>query len=299
MDLNKRAMEHLGREQLYGYGAIDESQWQEQATNTNCQKHTNGPNSRENSTSPMPTARTGGFTTRRTSGADDGYIRQKEEWAKEKFLRDRQTKVKVVKPTSLMSFKLLKEAENALLTKQAFNVLGEETLHRLSCVTLNNLGCFYKKLNFSNVALEYFMQVLALEQLLKVDTISLVSTMLNICANLSKQGKHMDALSYSKRSIMYLKREMMEDGFSPKSRGQKSQRVMSANFWTTLQIAYYNMGVEEEYLGKLSDALVSLEKAKLISEMHLQNPNDAMTQIIDKNIQEISQKKAIRDRIHA
>ena len=62
-----------------------------------------------------------------------------------------------------MSFKLLKEAETILLTKQAYNVLGEESLHRLSCVTFNNLGCFYKKLNFSNVALEYFMQVLALE----------------------------------------------------------------------------------------------------------------------------------------
>ena len=186
MDLNKRAMEHLGREQLYGYGTIDETQWQEQAFSS--QRHNGGPASRE--TSPLPTARTGGFTTRRASAADDAYTRQKEEWAKQQYLRDQQTKVKVVKPTSLMSFKLLKEAETILLTKQAYNVLGEESLHRLSCVTLNNLGCFYKKLNFSNVALEYFMQVLALEQLLKVDTISLVSTMLNICANLSKQGKH-------------------------------------------------------------------------------------------------------------
>lgn len=143
----------------------------------------------------------------------------KEEWAKQKYIRERQTKVKIVKPTSLMSFKLLKEAEGILLTKEAYKILGEETLHTLSCVTLNNLGCFYKKLNFNNVALEYFMQVLALEQLLKVDTISLVSTMLNICANLSKQGKHLEGLSYAKRSIMYLKREMMDDLISPKNRG--------------------------------------------------------------------------------
>jgi uncharacterized protein (UPF0218 family) len=81
----------------------------------------------------------------------------KEVWAKQKFIRERKTKVKVVKPTSLMSFKLLKEAEAILLTKEAHRILGEETLHSLSCVTLNNLGCFYKKLNFSNVALEYFM----------------------------------------------------------------------------------------------------------------------------------------------
>lgn len=46
--------------------------------------------------------------------------------------------------------------------------------------------------------------------------------MLNICANLSKQGKHNEALNYSKRSIMYLKREMMDDGLSTKNRGQKT-----------------------------------------------------------------------------
>jgi len=38
----------------------------------------------------------------------------------------------------------------------------------------------------------------------------MVSTMLNICANLSKQGKHGEAMQYAKRSITYLKREMME-----------------------------------------------------------------------------------------
>jgi hypothetical protein len=37
------------------------------------------------------------------------------------------------------------------------------------------------------------------------------------------------------------------------------------------------MGVEEEFLGKLQDALTSLEKAKKISELHLKNPDSAMT----------------------
>ena len=54
----------------------------------------------------------GGETTR-------DYLKLKDEWAKQKFLKERQTKVKVVKPTSLMSFKLLKEAENLLLSKEA------------------------------------------------------------------------------------------------------------------------------------------------------------------------------------
>jgi hypothetical protein len=52
------------------------------------------------------------------------------------------------------------------------------------------------------------------------------------------------------------------------------------------------MGVEEEYLSKFTEALISLEKAKKISQIHLHNPNSAMAQIIDKNIYEIAEKKA-------
>jgi len=55
----------------------------------------------------------------------------------------------------------------------------------LACITLNNLGCFYKKLNFNNVAYKHFMLVLKLENMLQANTTSRVSTMLNICANLS------------------------------------------------------------------------------------------------------------------
>ena len=90
-----------------------------------------------------------------------------------------------------------------LLSDEA-NILGDLTKKNLSCITLNNLGCFYKKLNYDRVALKHFMQVLALETLLNVNTISLVSTMLNICANLSKTNKHMEALTYAKRSITLL-----------------------------------------------------------------------------------------------
>lgn len=45
-------------------------------------------------------------------------------------------------------------------------------------------------MDFNKVALEYFLQVLSLEKILDVEKVSMASTMLNICANLSKQGKH-------------------------------------------------------------------------------------------------------------
>jgi hypothetical protein len=65
MDLNKRAMEHLGKEQLYGYGTIDESQWKEESPERSiCIKNT----------SPLPTFRTE-HNTRRASVADNEYLR--------------------------------------------------------------------------------------------------------------------------------------------------------------------------------------------------------------------------------
>ena len=116
---------------------------------------------------------------------DAEYKRKREVLSREKYARDISTKVKIVKPTQLLSFRLLKEAEQLLLSEEA-NILEDISKKNLSCITLNNLGCFYKKLNYDRVALKHFMQVLALEKLLQVNRISIVSTMLNICANLSK-----------------------------------------------------------------------------------------------------------------
>ena len=95
------------------------------------------------------------------------------------------TKVKIVRPTDLKSYKLLKEAEQILLSDES-QILSEDLQNSLSCLTLNNLGCFYKKLDFNKVALEYFLQVLSLEKILDAEKVSMASTMLNICANLSK-----------------------------------------------------------------------------------------------------------------
>ena len=67
---------------------------------------------------------------------------------------------------------------------------------------------------------------------------------------------------------------------------------MTSNFWTTLQIAYYNMGVEEEYLGKFNEAITSLGKAKKVSEIHLKNLNSNMVTIIEKNISDVARKYA-------
>ena len=89
------------------------------------------------------------FVTSKDEEAE--YVRKREVLSRERFAKDISTKVKVVKPSSLMSFRLLKEAEKILLSEES-SIFDDLTKKNLSCITLNNLGCFYKKLNFDRVA---------------------------------------------------------------------------------------------------------------------------------------------------
>lgn len=86
-------------------------------------------------------------------------------------------------PTALKSYQMLKEAETFLMKE--CDILTADSKNNLACITLNNLGCFYKRLNYNKVALQHFELVLKLEHILKANTVSTVTTMLNICANLS------------------------------------------------------------------------------------------------------------------
>ena len=54
-------------------------------------------------------------TFQTTKEDDQKYMHQRNNWLKECFIKDHSTKVKVVKPTQLRSFRLLKEAEALLL----------------------------------------------------------------------------------------------------------------------------------------------------------------------------------------
>lgn len=45
-------------------------------------------------------------------------------------------------------------------------ILEKKARNNMACITLNNLGCFYKRLNFNKVALQHFELVLELEQAL-------------------------------------------------------------------------------------------------------------------------------------
>ena len=193
-----------------------------------------------------------------------------------------------------------------------YDILTQNTRNNLACITLNNMGCFYKKLNFNKVALQHFELVLKLENSLGADTVSKVETMLNICANLSNQNKHKDALKITQKCLTCLENELQlareneitqnsgrnappeRKGTRQEANFLKKQNLktnLSSNFWSTLQITHFNMAVELEHLGRLGEAITAFKKAREISKsMNL--PNLDLMKVIDRSIEEIVKKLA-------
>ena len=73
---------------------------------------------------------------------------------------------------------------------------------------------------------------------------------------------------------------------------------MPANFWTTLQIAYYNAAVEQEYLCRFREAIESFKMAKQISLKYLKDEDSDMVQTIDKTLEEVKFKMETREKAH-
>ena len=89
----------------------------------------------------------------RPSRLDDlAYAKRRDAASRERCAREASTKVKVVLPTTLKSYQLLKEAETLLMSPEC-ELLEKKARNNMACITLNNLGCFYKRLNFHKVAL--------------------------------------------------------------------------------------------------------------------------------------------------
>ena len=132
------------------------------------------------------------------------------------------------------AFSLLRRAEDML--KYPDDTPGKL---RLLAITLNNLGCFYKRSAKPNVALRYLQQALDIEIKTSNDRTNVAGTHLNICAIKSQLGKHDSALQHAKQALYLLSATGLE--YTP-------------NSVTTLAIAYHNAGVEYEFLLETEEA---------------------------------------------
>lgn len=145
----------------------------------------------------------------------------------------------------------LKEGEFALAVKtlkDAQYVLNNQPgpLNlKLLGITLNNFGCFYKRIHKPNVALKYLAKAVEKESVEPVDKVNLAGTLLNICAIFSELGKHQQGLSHSCRALALL----------------QDVDCLSQNCLTTMIIAYHNTGVEYEFLANVRAAVECYKNA--------------------------------------
>eukprot|EP01017_Pseudomicrothorax_dubius_P031418 TRINITY_DN4006_c0_g2_i7.p1 TRINITY_DN4006_c0_g2~~TRINITY_DN4006_c0_g2_i7.p1 ORF type:complete len:423 (+),score=97.76 TRINITY_DN4006_c0_g2_i7:58-1326(+) len=162
---------------------------------------------------------------------------------------------------------LLKKAEK-LLVHDVLNSRSEKS-YRLLGITLNNLGCFYRRTGKQHVALRYLKKALEIEIYTLNDKVSVAGTHLNICVILSGLKRHKDAIKHARLAVdlLELSREsIVSDGKFSASSSHMFERMISSNeklknVMTTIVIAYFNLATEEEYLGMVFESLESFQVA--------------------------------------
>ena len=143
----------------------------------------------------------------------------------------------------------LRTCDQILQQADKYNI-QEKDRAKITALTMNNLGCYYKKLNLPLVALRY------MELSLKADVGNgaplshIASTKLNICAVLSSIKRHVDAKQLAQEAVKDLLKAI-----------DNNEKQDGSSIQYTLMIAQFNLAVEFEHLNELQDALDSYQQA--------------------------------------
>lgn len=166
-----------------------------------------------------------------------------------------------------MSLKTLKEADKMLKS------IDPSSNIKLQAITLNNFGCFYKRINKPNVALGFLKKACVKEAIEPVDNVNLAGSLLNICAIYSQLGKHDIALENGCKALQLVEK----------------CEASTPNLVSTLIIGYHNTGVEYEFLDNLKQAVECYKSAWQCALKQLGEPN-SLTQSIYKSYIEALEK---------
>ena len=145
-----------------------------------------------------------------------------------------------------IALQLLKSAEE-LSRRSSIIRLKRERRLKARAITYNNLGCYFKKVRKFSLALQHLLKGLSIEENNGACG-NPASTHINICVILSQMSRHTHALEHVKSAIGLL--EFADENIS---NGDSSD---------LLTIAYFNKGVELEYLHLDSEALRAYGRAK-------------------------------------
>merc|ERR1711934_1190549 len=160
---------------------------------------------------------------------------------------------------------------------------------RLRAVTLNNLGCYYKKKGRLRSALKCLSKALKIESRL-TDCKNPADTHLNICACQSQLGRHNEALEHAQAALILLQDELFSSGGGRNEQAPPKERV------AVMAIAYHNVAVEQEYLKKYELSIQSYRKALEIAEKHL-GPDQGITYVLKDVSTKARHDQVLRSRL--
>ena len=182
------------------------------------------------------------------------------------------------------SLTLLKKAEEVLNSDE--NEVIPNRL-KLMGITLNNLGCYYKKRRQPKVALTFLEKALEVELQTDADNINLAGSHLNICAVLSSLSKHKEAFNHANQALILLENVHNNDNYS----FDKTVTLI-----TSLVISYFNAGAELEFMSKYSEAIEYYKNGYEISRKELGNKHQ-LTSNIAKALKIVNSKVKAGERL--
>ena len=159
------------------------------------------------------------------------------------------------------AFELLRKAD--VTTAPNGRLAGQPaTRLRLRAITLNNMGCYYKRRGKMHAALH------CLERALKIEASAPsvenpAGTHLNVCAVLSQLGRHSEALRHAGCAVRLL--EEQAASASSSSGGEENEQPSMS----ILAMALYNRAVEREFMGMANAAREDYGDACALAERTL------------------------------
>ena len=149
-----------------------------------------------------------------------------------------------------------------------------EQTTKLKSVTLNNLGCLYKRIQNYPKALQYLTAALEIGNTLSAEVTNKAGAHLNICAIKSALNYHEQALNHALTAIQLLKLKKAENAYSLVVAYHASGLEYQFLNFPLKAVSCFDQGYEiaVQKLGKMHPLTVNLEKS--IKDYHGYRRND-------------------------
>jgi tetratricopeptide (TPR) repeat protein len=166
----------------------------------------------------------------------------------------------------------------------------------IRAVTLNNLGCYYRKKGQLRTALNYVDKALSIEEKQKI-FVKTADTHLNMCSILSDLRRHEQAYYHCSIALKMLILELFgnsnpdSDASYLLNQNANNNNDLPRDRIAVLAIAYHNMAVQEECLRRFEASVVSYQKAIQIVDKHLGADHPLLASLTDAYMQAQSKLK--------